>query len=852
MASSPRSSLKAYAAKRRFNRTPEPAGHIATRQGHAFVVQKHAARRLHFDFRLELDGVLKSWAVAKGPSLDLAVRRLAVGVEDHPLDYGGFEGVIPAGEYGGGTVMLWDRGSWEPVGDAKKDYAAGRLKFILHGARMKGGWMLVRMKPRSPKESHENWLLIKERDDEARPGEADALIDAETESVASGQSMAGIRDAKDARVWRSNRSTPAASGGRATPPASLNRITGAKPGKLLDFVAPALARFVATPPDGADWLHEIKIDGYRVHCRRAGEDVRLLTRTGQDWTRRFGTIADAVRALPGREFALDGEIAVFDDDGRSNFGRLQEALSANRQERLALVAFDLLHLDGIDLGAAPLIQRKGVLETLLKGVADPARLRYSDHQEGHGAALLRHACELNLEGIVSKRAESPYRSGRGGDWLKAKCVARQEFVIGGFTEGKGARRGAIGALLLGWYDGDRLVYAGRVGTGFSDAAAHDLKAKLARIATSRPPFAAVPAAARRGARWVKPKRVCEVTYRAVTQGGQLRQASFQGLREDKPAKQVTFERARKPAPGRRKRDPPNEVAGVTISHPDRIVFPDAGVTKLALAQYYAAVSDAILPEIAGRPLSLLRCPEGIGGQCFFQKHFATGVKSLERVAIKEHRGVRDYVVVREIGDLIALIQEGVVEIHPWGARADDPETPDRLVFDLDPAPEIAFAAVIRAAFEVRDLLGKAGLTTFVKTTGGKGLHVVVPLARKLGWAPAKAFARGVAEALAAARPGAYTANPLKRARHGKIFIDYLRNDRGATAVAPYVVRARPGAPVAMPVAWEALTKRFQPNRFTLATVPRLLAARPADPWRGIGDLDQRLSLAMLKSLGVGD
>jgi bifunctional non-homologous end joining protein LigD len=861
MAASPRSSLIRYTAKRHFDRTPEPrGGPVGRAKGNAFLIQKHDARRLHFDFRIELDGVLKSWAVTKGPSLDPAVRRLAVHVEDHPLAYGSFEGVIPAGQYGGGTVMLWDRGTWEPIGDPHKDYPAGKLKFTLQGERLKGGWMLIRMKPRDARDKGDNWLLVKERDEFAQPGAGDDLVEGAVTSIASGKSMAQIANTKDVKIWQSGQGAaatarvkagprkPAKSSGSAPSRAAARRVTGGTRAPLADFVAPELALLVDQPPDGDDWLHEIKIDGYRVYCRREHDDVRLLTRTGLDWTDRFRAIAEAVRELPGDDFALDGEIAVFEQGGQSNFGLLQDTLSLGRDDRLTFVVFDLLHLDGVDLREAPLTDRKRLLQELMAPVAKSARLRYSDHLSATGKEVLHQACQLALEGIVSKRAASPYRSGRGGDWVKSKCVARQEFVIGGFTEGRDARKGAIGALLLGWYEEEELRYAGRVGTGFSDKIARELRTRLLRLKTTQPPFAKLPPGARNGAIWVQPDLVCEVAFATWTRDGILRHASFQGLREDKPAKAIGREQSRKDPPPAKTATSANRVAGIAITHPDRVVYPDIGITKLAMAQYYAAVADWILPEISHRPLSLLRCPEGIGGQCFFQKHFATGVRSLDRVAIAERRGTGEYVVVRDQGDLIALVQEGIIEIHPWGARADDPEKPDRLVFDLDPAPEIAFSTVIEGARTVRGLLDQIGLVSFVKTTGGKGLHVVVPLRRKLDWPPIKAFARGMADTLVAANPGSFTANPLKRERKGKIFIDYLRNDRGSTAVAAYSLRARPGAPVAMPVAWDDLTRAFRPDRFTLATVPERLAARRVDPWRGIDDAARSLPADVVKSL----
>lgn len=849
------SNLTRYRAKRHFDSTPEPKpGRVKHSAGHSYLIQKHAARQLHYDFRLELDGVLKSWAVAKGPSLDPEVRRLAVHVEDHPLEYGKFEGVIPRGQYGGGTVMLWDRGSWEPQEDERKvpaDYAAGKLKFILHGERLKGGWTLVRMRSRRPGDRGDNWLLIKESDQYARPGDKDELLADAMESVSSGKTMDQIADSKAARVWNSNRAdgkpeTPSEKRPARRAP-TVGKIAGVKAAALPKFVAPELATLAARPPEGGDWLHEIKIDGYRVYCRRDGDKVFFLTRSGQDWTARFGRLADAIRALPGKRFALDGEVAVFDPKGRSEFGDLQQALSDSRDDRLALIAFDLLYLDGKDLRASPLIERKKLLRRLIPPAAETAQLRYSDHVLGSGANILDHAREMKLEGIVSKRATAPYRSGRVGDWIKTKCSASQEFVIGGFTEGAGARQGGIGSLLLGYYQDGSLRYAGHVGTGFTAKQAIDMRQRLMRIKVAKPGYGELPKEARPGAIWVRPELVGEVEFSNWTSDGALRHPSFRGLREDKPARTVGREgpvALASAAPIKKSADRDNIVAGVVISHPDRGVFPDTRVSKIDLARYYESVAERMVPEIAGRPLSLLRCPEGIAGDCFFQKHFAHGVESLRRVTIKEEHATREYLVLRDTHDLVALAQEGVIEVHPWGALADDPDSPDRLIFDFDPAPELPFAAVIEAAKALREMLARLELTSFVKTTGGKGLHVVLPLRRDVTWEELKGFAHAVALIVAENAPEHFTANPLKRERKGRIFVDYLRNGRGATAVAPYSVRARSGAPVAMPIRWDELDRRFKSDRYDVLTVPKLLRGRRSDPWADIGKVRQSIAAAI--------
>jgi bifunctional non-homologous end joining protein LigD len=867
------SQLARYRSKRRFDETPEPRGAAgrAGAAGRSFVIQKHAARRLHYDFRLELDGVLKSWAVTRGPSLDPADRRLAVHVEDHPLEYGGFEGIIPPRQYGAGTVMLWDRGTWEPEGDPRRDYAKGRLRFALKGRHMRGNWLLVRMGGRRARdEKHDNWLLIKSHDRYARPGEGDRLVERVKRSVASGRTMEQLARDPEARRWQSNRgageeaANAEPSEARERAPAHLAKLRGAKRAALPDFVAPQLASLVARPPGQAGWIHEIKIDGYRAFCRRDGASVRFLTRREQDWTHRFAPLVAAVRRLPGERLVLDGEVAVLDERGAPSFAALQDALSAGRRERLSYFVFDLLYLDGYDLRGAGLAERKAILRKLLPASESNSPLRYVDHVDAAGHEVYRHACRMALEGVVSKQVDQPYRSGRTRSWLKSKCILRQEFVIGGYTKPRNANRSGIGALVLGYYDGGTLRYAGRVGTGFSDRQSVELRARLQRLAADEAPFAEVPSAARRGVAWVRPELICEIEFRAWTGDGLIRQGSFQGLREDKAARAVSREGAGATPPSAgeagakpgskpsAKRKKPGEalegrdrrrsgaaagrpaedskprvvgapaVAGVAITHPDRVLFPDSGITKLELAEYYGLVGERMLPHIAVRPLSFVRCPTGTGTQCFFQKHFATGLKSLSRVPIREREGVAEYVFVRSAAEIVALIQEGVIEIHPWGARADEPDRPDRLIFDLDPAPEVPWPRVVETALALRRQLAELELESFAKTTGGKGLHVVVPLERRLDWASLKAFARALAQGFVAARPADYTISPMKRDRGGKIFIDYLRNDRGSTAIAPYSARVRPGAPVALPLAWREVTARLRPAEFTLRSLARKL------------------------------
>jgi bifunctional non-homologous end joining protein LigD len=866
--------LARYRAKRKFDITAEPSGGKPTAGGDSFVVQKHAARRLHYDFRLELDGVLLSWAVPRGPSLDPADKRLAAHVEDHPIDYGGFEGTIPQGQYGGGTVMLWDRGTWEPQAgeDAREGYRKGRLKFVLHGERMKGGWTLVRMGPRGQERNSDNWLLIKERDSEARPGEGTLLVDKGMKSVASGRTMEQIADAPDRDVWHSNRAEaekPKAKPAAKKPAAAAARAAGVKRGPLPDFVPPTLATLVDRPPSGDLWLHEIKIDGYRIFARRRNGKVALLTRNALDWTGRFKPIADAIAKLPGGDLALDGEVAVLDQNGGSSFAALQDALSRGETKSMRYIVFDLLYRDGEDWRGAALTDRKAALHDLLKNARGP--LVYSDHVVAHGGEVFSQACNMSLEGVISKRADVSYYEGRTRDWLKTKCTLRQEFIITGYVDSS-VHRG-IGALALGYYEDEKLHYAGRVGTGFDHRTALDLAKRLKPMVIDRVPFADLPSAARRGVHWVAPELVCEIAFLNWTPDGVLRHPSFQGLREDKPAKSVKRERAvptdkaakaadpkGSNAKKSKRDDPPPETAsrsrkglekieGVTITHPDRVIFPDLGITKRQLIEYYASVADWILPHIANRPLSLLRCPSGIAGECFFQKHFVTGMKGIKRVTIKEKSKTSDYLVLRDKQDLVLLIQEGVVEIHPWGATADDPDAPDQFIFDFDPAPGLSFTAVVDAAKTMRDYLAAMKIESFCKTTGGKGLHVVAPLKRGVDWPELKAFTKKIAANFATAAPDRFTINPLKRERTDRIFLDYLRNDRGSTAVAPYVVRSRPGATISLPLDWNEVNARLDPSRYTLASVPKLLASRKNDPWAGMTKHRQTIAAAQ-RALGM--
>ncbi|NBO17747.1 MAG: DNA ligase D [Proteobacteria bacterium] len=844
-----RDTLLRYRQKRDFKKTPEPNGIAKKTGGHRYLIQKHAATRLHYDFRLELDGVLKSWAVTRGPSLDPHEKRLAVEVEDHPVSYGSFEGTIPKGQYGGGTVMLWDEGEWEPIGDPHKGLARGKLEFTLHGKRLSGQWTLVRMKDREKDRGRHNWLLIKRTDNAAHIGDSDALLTKNTTSVASGRSMEKI--ARGDSVWQSGKA-------QKTAPKSLKKAAApaAKAVKLPAFRPPQLATLTDTVPGGENWVHEIKFDGYRGLAFIQQGRARILTRTGQDWTHKFGRIARALESLNIESAILDGEIVALDEKGHSNFKALQLALSEGRDD-LQYYAFDLLHLNGEDMEKRPLLERKARLEKLLRAKSLNGRVLYSEHVAHGQGALLQRMCALELEGIISKRADAPYRHGRGTVWLKTKCHKRQEFVIGGFTQPTHAERG-IGALLIGYYQNGTFTYAGKVGTGFDTATSVGLRKKLDKLAAKTMSFGAVPADGRRGAQWVKPALVCEVEFSEWTPEGRLRHPSFQGLREDKPAQAIGRDVAKaatktpaKPVAKTKLAAGKASVGGIAISHPERVIYPDIGVTKLQLAEYYAAIARHLLPHVKNRPLSMLRCPEGTGDACFFQRHIAQGQSPhLYDTGIQVKGRREEYVMIKDAGGLVTLAQWGVIELHPWGCLSDKPDMPDRLIFDLDPDAAVPRPQVIEAAQEVRMRMQEFGLQSFIKTTGGKGLHVVVPLQRAYGWPPLKAFARAVAESMQHDNPKRYIAKASKEARKGRIFVDYLRNDLTATAIAAFSARAREGAPVAMPLDWKDTAAMQNPLRFTIETVPGILARRKQDPWEEFFCLRQKLAVAHLRALGI--
>jgi bifunctional non-homologous end joining protein LigD len=782
--------------------------------------------------------------VPKGPAFDPSEKRLAVEVEDHPIEYAKFEGNIPEGEYGAGDVIVWDRGTWVAEGDPREGLRKGKLEFDLKGEKLKGRWVLVRLRGRERSEKP-NWLLIKRHDEFARPLTEFDVLSEQPESVKSGRVLEDLQNKSSNGKPRARKKR--ASRKKRAPPA------GASKSPLPQRIDVELATLEASVPKGREWLHEIKLDGYRLIARIERGKARLITRRHQDWTHRYRGIAQAVSGLPVDSAILDGELVALLPSGLASFQALQNADKPAENTRLVYYAFDLLYLDGYDLRRMSLAERKERLREILNGSDTPV-LQYSDHIEADGAAFLRESCRLGLEGIISKRRDRPYVAGRSRDWVKVKCLGREELVIGGFTLSTADQRG-IGALLVGYFHVGRLIYAGRVGTGFNAQMLLDMRRRLEKLRQEECPFAEVPRKERGPmVKWVRPELVAEIQFGGWTDGEVLRQPSFQGLREDKAAVEVGWPASLTLASGsddmktkmkRRRSASADEKTptgvSVSLTHPERVLFPDSGLTKLGLANYYAQIAEWILPHVKDRPLSLVRCPEGqAAGKCFYQKHVGAGTpKSLGRVSIQEKEGPEEYVYVSDVEGLVGLVQISVLEIHPWGARRDNVERPDRLTFDLDPGPRISWEQIVEAALAMRELLSEHGLESLVKTTGGKGLHVVVPLApRRHDWDDAKRFCKHAAGILADRAPKKYTITMAKAARQGKIFVDYLRNDRGATAVAAYSTRARPGAPVSTPLAWNELTAISGSDHFRVENLPARLGSLKRDPWEKIDELRQ--------------
>ena len=860
--------LAKYQEMRDFSQTAEPSGKdakVVPSKALRFVIQKHAASHLHFDLRLEHEGAFRSWAVPKGPSLDPKDRRMAMEVEDHPLDYGDFEGTIPKGQYGGGTVMLWDRGYWAPEKGFEKIAAVlakGELKFVMEGKRMHGSFVLVRTKQDSRRKA--NWLLIKHRDEGALEGDVGPTDD--DHSVASGRTLTEIASGKGraatpfmtaqgavaGSVWQSNRDDSAPAG--LIPPAK-SKASAAKPksaATLPAFIEPQLAKSLEKPPSGPGWAHEIKFDGYRMQLRTVGGKATLLSRNGLDWSSKFPEVVASGAGLA--DGIIDGEVVALDHTGAPDFAALQAVISDAKTKDLVFFVFDQLFAGKEDLRTLPLADRKAKLQAHVEGA--PANIRYVDHFITAGDAVLLSACRMDLEGIVSKRLDAPYQSGRSESWGKSKCRQGHEVVIGGWTTTGDAFR----SLIAGVNRDGELVHVGRIGTGFGRDVVAQIMPRLKALETDVSPFAGNRAPKKAaGVHWVRPELVAEIQYAGFTGDGSIRQASFKGLREDKPADQVEAET---PAPATTALSEPQAatiktkiviprgstpVRGVTISHADKPLWPDAGdgkpVTKLELARYYEAIGEWMLTHVKGRPCSMIRMPDGINGaQNFFQRHVARGQSALiTEVEVWGDR--KPYIQFDRVEALVAAAQTGALELHPWNCEPFEPEQPGRLVFDLDPAPDVAFEVVIESAREVRDRLEELGLVSFCKTTGGKGLHVVTPLdGEGVKWDAAKAFARDVCKVMAADAPDRYLINMAKKERTGRIFLDYLRNDRMATAVAPLSPRGRPGAPVSMPVTWSQVKKGLDPRKYTVRTVPALVKKLTA--WADYCDGERSLANAI--------
>jgi len=798
--------LAPYRAKRDFGRTPEPAGIAAAPPGNRFVVHKHAATADHYDLRLEIDGVLKSWAVPKGPSLNPDDKRLAVETEDHPLDYIDFEGVIPEGEYGGGPMIVWDTGTWAPMDDVEKSLASGAFKFRLAGEKLRGGWMLARLRPKPGDDKH-NWLLFKEHDLAADP-ETDILV-TRPESVKSGRRIEELVAP----------SAPRLRPGELQP----QRLAGARKAPLPAHPEPQLASPAATPPRGDDWLHEIKFDGYRTLARIEDGKVELITRSGIDWTKRYGNLWAAFTPLPASSALIDGEIVVLDEAGISRFGALQDALGSGDTHALVYYAFDLVYLDGYDLSGVALAERKALLAKVLAGHAGGrSALQVSDHVVGDGQALYDRAAELGLEGIVSKRADAPYRPGRSTTWTKSKALKAGEFIIAGYTASAAA--GGLGALALGeWVDGE-LHYRGKVGTGFD---ADTLALLLDRLQTLTGEGTRLDGAPK-DIIWVRPVLSAHIHYGNMTTDGLLRHAVFKGLREAELSAGPVVERKRLISDA--------DLATIWVTNPTRRLFGKSGPTKLDIAVYYALVGDFMLPHILGRPVSLVRCPTTKPADCFFQRHAFNGMPP--SVATFEMKTSDDedksYIAIEDAKAYLALAQFGVVEFHAWGSLRRQPEKADRIIFDLDPGEGIAWREVVEAAIHIRDELEAMGLVPFVKTSGGKGVHVVVPIKPKRGWKEVHPITAAIAEKLAATAPQTFTTTMGKTNRKRKIFIDFHRNARGATAAAPYTLRARTNLPASTPLAWSDLESIDSPEDLNYSSLPGLLTTS-GDPWAEINE-----------------
>lgn len=875
--------LKEYRRKRKFDRTQEPAGSdgppLSSGEALRFVIQKHQASHLHFDLRLEMDGVLKSWAVPKGPSVKAGERRLAVEVEDHPIEYGTFEGTIPKGEYGGGTVMLWDHGLWTPA--PKGRVADGRIDFVLDGQKLQGAWSLIRTNSDVKKKKHKpNWLLIKRSDSGCKTSRPDDV------SVSTGRTM----DEITAGAPPHTTDDAAPDTVEDTARVDLTRVDAAAEREMPEQLAPALATLESAVPKSDDWLHEIKFDGYRIVTRITADSknalrVQLLTRNGKDWSRKLPTLQKRLQHLPCNTALLDGELVAYEPGGKTNFAHLQQAFTNQSTAKLVYQVFDIVYLNGQDLTRVPLVERKALLQKLLANKTDAAdrSLRFTDHVVGKGPAFYEQACELGLEGVISKKADGAYNTGRSRSWLKIKCSGRDEFLVCGYTAPQGSRVG-FGALLLGAWHDQQLIYTGKVGTGFNQRSLQALAAQLKRLEVKKSPLhtdakrptPGLTPADLENVTWVKPKLIAAVEFSNWTREGRLRHPVFRGLRDDIEADDVLLpaehpshpdfdtsgnastanattsaHRVSSPMPELQKvtvsdaKQQRLKIAGVSLSNPQRVLYPTQGLTKSDLAVYYAEIAEWIMPHVQNRPLSLVRCPAGVTDECFFQKHPGSTISdTVPRVNLDGKRGL----YIEKLADLMHIVQVGALELHTWGSTVDNVEYPDTLVFDLDPAPDVSLNETFSLALDLREYLLELGLQSFPRTTGGKGLHLVIPIQPDYKWPQVKQFCRGVAVAFARDNPKKATAQLAKSKRKGRVFIDYLRNGRGATAIASFSTRARPGAPVAVPIRWDEVTPSLRPDQYTASNLKRRLSHLQSDPWADFTIIEQAIPAEAIKAM----
>ncbi len=800
--------LSEYNQKRNFDRTTEPEGiKDDSEEQLRFVVQHHIARKDHYDFRLEWNGALLSWAVPKGPSYNTTDKRLAVKVEDHPLEYRNFEGTIPKGEYGGGVVMLWDEGIWEPYGNVDEGLNEGILKFILKGIRLKGKWALIKLKSKKDG-SKDNWLLLKEKDEYIK---SETGVTEFTTSIRTGRTMPEIEAGRE----RSFVKNP------------------------FDNVNVQLAKMVDTVPEGDDWLFEMKYDGYRILAFVEENKARLITRNGNDFTKRFYDVATSLVSLAeGRAMVLDGEMTIIDANGKTNFQALQNYMKNPKGQNLTYIVFDLLALDGEDLRGQPLKERKSLLENLMKDCPD--NLYYSRHVKGNGKESFDVACEAGMEGIIGKKIDSKYSGTRNGDWIKLKCDKRQEFVIGGYTLSDKKTSG-LSSLLLGVYEGDDLIYAGRAGTGFNKRNIKELETKLKSLTRADSPFKNAPKSrSSEKITWIEPKLAAEIKFAEWTEDNQLRQASYKGFREDKDPKEIRRESA-KELEMLVESDTKSSnitIGGVKVSSPDKVIFEDPEITKAEVIRYYQKVSERMLPYVRHRILSIVRCPKGVSQACFYKKHPGQGSKGVVTIPINTGSGeAEDYFYIEDVSGLLLEAQMGTVEFHTWGSRVDELEKPDMMVFDLDPDEGMDIERVRQGVRDIKSILLELSLDSYLKTSGGKGYHVVVPLKPKVNWDTFHDFARGVAEVMEQKWPDRYTSNVRKAKRTDKIFIDWIRNARGATSIAPYSLRARKGAKVSMPISWEELDT-VAPDSIDMKDA--LLRIERSNPWKDLLSNNQML------------